>query len=267
MGAMSMQNHRQYGFLSENNDSDIIFQKEGQVCSAGVLGILSIEDMYIPILPGNVMNGFTYNYPVQIQFVKGLKSADLFAGKEEVYPRILDAVKELQKYGVRAITGACGFFGNFQSKLAAEVDIPVALSSLISLPWIAAMLKPNEKIAVLTANGASCTEKLLKSCMVPDAVIERLIIKGMEFYPQFGETIIHNKGGFDNAKVKEEFINLSSSLVKEYHDIGAFLLECTEMPPYAHLVQAVTQRPVYDFISMLNWVASGLCRKPFTGWM
>ena len=264
---MNFESNRPYGYLSSASDDRMIFQKQGQVCSAGVLGIMSIEDMYIPILPGNVMNGFTYDYPVQLQFVKGLKSADLFAGKEEVYTGILEAAKELQKYGVRAITGACGFFGNYQSRLAAELDIPVALSSLVSLPWIAAMLKPNEKIAVLTANGGSCTEKLLKSCLVPDEVIDRLIIRGMEFYPQFGETIIGNKGGFDNAKVKQEFASLSADLVNEYPEIGAFLLECTEMPPYAHIVQAVTQRPVYDFISMLNWVASGLCRKPFSGWM
>lgn len=256
-----------YAYLNAENDGRMIFQKKGQVCAAGVLGILSIEDMYIPILPGNVMNGFSYNFPVQIQFVKGLKSADLFAGKEEVYDGILDACRELQKYGVRAITGACGFFGNYQARLAAELDIPVALSSLVSLPWIAAMLKPEEKIAVLTANGGSCTEKLLKSCFVPDWVIDKLIIRGMEYHPQFGKTIIENKGGFDNTKVKQEFADISASLVHEFPEIGAFLLECTEMPPYAHIVQAVTQRPVYDFISMLNWVASGLCRKPFSGWM
>jgi len=262
-----MEKDRQYGIVTKQTDNGMIFQKKGQICAAGVLGIMSIEDMWIPILPGNVMNGFSYRYPVQLQFVKGLKSADLFAAEENVYGNILEAARELQRYGVRAITGACGFFGNYQARLAADLDIPVALSSLVTLPWIAAMLKPNEKIAVLTANGGSCTTQLLKSCLVPDAVIDRLIICGMEHYEHFGETIIGNKGGFDNGKVKEEFITLSDSLVKKHPDIGAFLLECTEMPPYAYLIQQVTQRPVYDFITMLDWVASGLCRRPFNGWM
>ena len=49
--------------------------------------------------------------------------------------------------------------------------------------------------------------------------------------------------------------------VREYPETGAFLLECTEMPPYAYLIQAATQCRVYDFITMLNWVHSGLCRR------
>lgn len=59
----------------------------------------------------------------------------------------------------------------------------------------------------------------------------------------------------------------AEEIVREYPETGAFLLECTEMPPYAYLIQAATQCRAYDFITMLNWVHSGLCRRPFTGWV
>ena len=44
-------------------------------------------------------------------------------------------------------------------------------------------------------------------------------------------------------------------------------LEGIEMPPYVHIIQEATQRPVFVFITLLNWLNSGLCRKPFSGWM
>ncbi len=261
-----LERNRRYGFLSELTDDVPIRQKQGQVTAAGPIGVLSLEDMYIPILPGNVMNGFTYNFPVQYQFVKGLDNKAIFAGKPEVYDGILEACMELKKYGVRAITGACGFFGHYQARLAAELDIPVALSSLIQLPWIAATLRPHEKIGVLTANGEACTASLLRNCAIPEELDERLVIKGLGHEPEFS-AIIEDRGEFDNAGVKKEMVDKAMEILEEYPETGAILLECTEMPPYAHLIQAATQLPVFDFTTMLIWLNAGLCRRPFSGFM
>lgn len=261
-----MEKNRQYGYLDGSSDGVVVRQKSGQVTAAGTIGVLCLEDMYIPILPGNVMNGFSYDFPVQYQFVKGLDNKSVFAGKPEVYDRILDACKELKKYGVRAITGACGFFGNYQSRLSAELDIPVALSSLVQLPWIAATLRPHEKIGVLTANGEACGATLLRRCGVPESLDERLIIKGLGHEPHFS-AIIEDRGEFDNAVVKEEMLKKAMEIVEEHPETGAILLECTEMPPYAHLVQAATQLPVFDYTSMLVWLNCALCRRPFAGFM
>nr|WP_246019683.1 aspartate/glutamate racemase family protein [Bacilliculturomica massiliensis] len=261
-----MEENRQYGILNEQTNNLPICQKIGQVTAAAPIGILCLEDIWIPVVPGNVMNGFTYNFPVQYEFVKGLDNKSIFAGKEEVYEGILTACKELKKHGVRAITGACGFFGHYHSRLAAELDIPVALSSLVQLPWIASMLQPHEKIGVLTAHEESLTPSILKNCNVPDDVAARLVIRGMGKEPEFS-TIIDDTGMFNNEGVKKEMAGKALEMVQEHPEIGAFLLECTEMPPYAHLIQAATQRPVYDFITLINWMFSGVCRAPFSGWM
>lgn len=261
-----LEKNRQFGYFNALTDDVIVRQKEGQITGAGSIGILCLEDMWIPILPGNVMNGFTYKFPVQYQFVKGLHNRSLFAGDPSVYDGILEASRELIKYGVRAITGACGFFGNYQARLAADLDIPVALSSLIQLPWIAATLKPNQKIGVLVASGESCGPALLRSCGVPESLDERLVIKGLGHEANFS-AIIENRGEFDNAVVKQEMLKKAMEILEEHPDVGAFLLECTEMPPYAHIIQAATQLPVFDYTSMLEWLNCALCRKPFAGFM
>lgn len=203
---------------------------------------------------------------MQFQFLREVDNKMIFAGEEAAYERILEGCKELKKYGVRAVTGACGLFGHYQKRLAAKLDIPVALSSLVQLPWIAATLKPDKKIAVLTANEESCTPDLLRACSVPDEVIERCVIRGLGKEPQF-KVILDDSCEFDNAQIKQELLGKAEEIVREYPETGASLLECTEMPPYAYLIQAATQCRVYDFITMLNWVHSGLCRRPVTGWV
>lgn len=150
---MVMEENRQFGYLNPCTDDTVIRQKSGQVVAGGAIGVLCHEKIWFPALPGNVMNAWTYNFPVQFQFLREVDNKMIFAGE------------------------------------------------------------------------------------------------------------------FDNAQIKQELLGKAEEIVREYPETGAFLLECTEMPPYAYLIQAATQCRVYDFITMLNRVHSGLCRRPFTGWV
>ena len=71
--------------------------------------MLCHEKIWFPTLPGNVMNAWTYNFPVQFQLLSEVDNKMIFVGEKAAYERILEGCKELKKYGVRAVTGACGF--------------------------------------------------------------------------------------------------------------------------------------------------------------
>ena len=47
-------------------------------------------------------------------------------------------------------------------------------------------------------------------------------------------------------------------LVTEYGDVGAIVLECTNMPPYAAEIQRATGRAVFDVVSLVTFVHGGL---------
>ena len=200
--------------------------------AGGAIGVLCHEKIWFPTLPGNVMNAWTYNFPVQFQFLREVDNKMIFVGEKAAYERILEGCKELRKYGVRAVTGACGFFGHYQKRLAAKLDIPVALSSLVQLPWIAATLKPDEKIAVLTANEESCTPDLLRACSVPDEVIERCVIRGLGKEPQF-KVILDDSCEFDNAQIKQELLGkaeeMSASIPRRARSCSS-ARRCRRMP-------------------------------------
>ena len=57
--------------------------------------MLCHEKIWFPTLPGNVMNAWTYNFPVQFQFLREVDNKMIFAGEEAAYERILEGCKEL----------------------------------------------------------------------------------------------------------------------------------------------------------------------------
>lgn len=238
--------------------------QKGQNIAGYPIGIIYIEDIWYPLLPGNIVNGSTFSFPVRLAPVKGLTAEALFNKKKGVYEAIYAACKQLQREGVRAISGACGFFGNYQEQIRSDFDIPVALSSLVQLPWIAGLLKPDEKIGVLTADSKSFTPFLLRSCGIDEKLEKRLVVMGMEDTKEFS-CVIKNFGHFHVGHACQELVDRAKDLLHTGEPIGAILLECSDMPPFAAEVQREVRLPVWDFTTLINWLYLGTVRHPFSG--
>ena len=161
-----MEQYERYGYLTDQNNHVKIQMKKGQNIAGYPIGIIYIDDVWYPMVPGNIVNGYTFPFPVRLKAVKGLDVPNLFQCGEHVYDQIMEACLELKKEGVRAISAACGFFGNYQARVAEELDIPVAISSIVQIPWINTLLKKDQKIGVLTADLSSLSDSLLESCGV-----------------------------------------------------------------------------------------------------
>lgn len=260
-----MDNERMYGYMSaEPKDSTFISMPKGQNIAGYGIGILHLDNVWYPFVPGNVVNAWTYKYPVRLKAVKGLDTPTLHSGAPEAFEAILAAAKELEAEGCRAISGACGFFGNFQRQLADEMEIPVALSSLVQIPWIRTLLKPGQKIGVMSANASAIGEKILASCGVFET--DDLILTDLRHGENF-KVIMEDLGAFDNSGVRNDVVSAAEKMINEHPEIGAILLECSDMPPYAWAVQAATKRPVFDFITLINWMENAVQQRPYSGWV
>ena len=175
---------RRYGLITPENRDTKIRTLDHQQVSGYSVGIVYIENVNYPLIPGNVVNAYTYDFPVRMAPVKNLTNDRLFNADPTIKDDIIEAAQHMVKYdGVRAICSACGFFGNYHKDVAAAVDVPVAMSSLVQIPWIRTLLKPGQKIAILTANGASLNENLLAQCGVENT--KNLVWKGFENTKEF----------------------------------------------------------------------------------
>ncbi len=254
---------REYGYLTPGNDNKMIHMRKGQYVAGYSIGIMHLEVWY-PIIPGNVANATTYDFPVRLKLVPNLDTPRLHSADPTVLDDLIKVAKELEAEGCRAIAGACGFFGHFHKQVAEAMDIPVCLSSLVQVSWIRTTLKPNQKIGVLTANASAITPELLKNCYIDDPDI--LVIRDLRHEPQFS-AIMEDRGYFDNGILRNEVVHAAEELVKENPDIGAILLECSDTPPYASDVQRAVKLPVYDFITMIKWLHNAVTQKPYQGFI
>ena len=256
---------RRFGHLAPGSDGGVVRMLDHQQMSGYSVGIIYIEDVWYPMVPGNVVNATTYDFPVRMRAIPSLDIGRLFRADPTVADDIIAVGRHMiEKEGIRALCSACGFFGNFQKQVAAALDVPVAMSSLVQVPWVRSLLKPGQKVGVLTADQSSLSRSLLRSCAIDDP--EQLVIRDLRHAPEFS-AILEYRGQFDNGKVREEVVGAALDLLREDCDIGAIVLECSDMPPYAAAVQEATQLPVFDFITLIRWLHHATTQRPYSGWM
>lgn len=227
------------------------------------IGVLLIACLN-PFLPGDVGNASTYGYPVLYEPIYDVTIDRLInEGDKSMAPAVIAAAKKLRDYGVKAITSDCGYMLLFQKEVAAALDIPVMLSSLLQLPFIASTLAPTASIGVICATKAKLSMPLLEEAY-PNPT-RPLHIAGLEDAPAFRYAILDEKGSLDSDAVEKEVVERAVRLVDEHPEIGAILLECSNLPPYAAAVQRATSRHVFDFITMIDYMQAAGRRKVYTG--
>lgn len=256
--------NKRYGYWdNETEDEKVIMGNPGQCVAGHSIGILTLDVAY-PLIPGNVVNASTYDFPVRYKCVQGATTARIFKNDRTLLEDFIQAAQELEREGVRAISGACGYFANFQKELAEHLSVPVFMSALIQAPWIKASLKSDQKIGVICAKGDSVTPKMLDAVGITDP--SYLVFKGLEDTKEFGALVHCTKFEFNNAIVREEVVNAARELAEE-NNLGAILLECSDLPPYAADIQRAVNLPVFDYISLHNWMHHAVAQKRYQGFV
>ncbi|MBE6473797.1 MAG: aspartate/glutamate racemase family protein [Coriobacteriaceae bacterium] len=223
------------------------------------IGVVAIRLDY-PKLPGNVVNAQTFRFPVLYEEVD-FEIERLFAGDPALVDAVVDAARRLEASGVRAIVGACGFFAHFQERVADAVSVPVFMSSLVQVPIIEAGLKRDQKILVFAADGPSVNAELLAHV---GARPDRLIVQNVGDREAFAP-IRWEKHALDNGALIDDLVALARKQVGEHPEIGAILLECSDLPPYAADLQEATGLPVFDFITLINWAHQAVAQPRYYG--
>jgi Asp/Glu/hydantoin racemase len=220
-------------------------------------------DARFPRIPGDMGNALTWPFPVLYRVVSGATPEKVvLKGAEGLLPDFLAAAQELVGLGAEAITTNCGFLSLFQRKLAAHLRVPVASSSLMQVPWVQSTLPPDRRVGILTVCRATLTSAHLEAVGIhldtPIAGTEN----GREFYRVL---IKAESMEMDVNLAQKDVLEAGRDLISKNPSIGAIVLECTNMPPYAAALQAELGLPIYDIYSMISWFHAGLRPRSWTG--
>ena len=264
---MKQDAYKQFGFFDPLNENSMVAMGYRQRMSGFPVGIVYIDEVNYPMVPGNVNNGFTYRFPVMLKPVPDLDPEMLFANDPSIGQKVIGLAQEMiERDGIRVLSSGCGFFGNYQKEVADALDIPVGLSPMIMVPWIQTLLKSSQKIGVLSANGEAIehNENLFRQCGIQNT--DSMIFKGLRYEPHFS-AIPQQRGFFDNNGVRDDVVKKALEILEENENVGAILLECSDMPPYANAVQMATGLPVFDFITLINFLANSVMQPVYRGWI
>ena len=229
------------------------------------LGVLALETYYGKV-PGHIRNGSTFRFPLIYRVIKGATAKRVV---DEADPELLnpfiEGARELEQEGVMAITGSCGFLALFQEELADSVAIPVFASSLIQIPMVHRMLRRDQTVGILTAKKSKLTRAHLKAVgadMVP------VCVAGMDDQKEFCDVVIDgSRQELDVDRLAGEVLAVVDALAGDHPEMGALVIECTDLPPFAHLIQKKLRIPVFDIITLMNMVYETLVRTEFQGIM
>ena len=174
------------------------------------IGIMILETSF-PRIPGDIGNATSFDFPVRYKIVKGVTPKRIIHKfDEKILVNFIEAAKELENDGVKAITTTCGYLAIFQKQLSMAVDIPVFTSSLLQIPMVHRMLKPTGKIGLLVANDKTFCKDILKEVGAENI---QVVIAGLYGNIEFDR--IHKGNIMDIKKATEEVILLSKNLVEK----------------------------------------------------
>jgi Asp/Glu/hydantoin racemase len=220
------------------------------------VGILMLDTQF-PRVVGDMGNARTFPFPVRYHRVTGA-SPDLVVrrGAAGLLDAFVDGARALEREGAGAITTNCGFLVKFQREMAAAVRVPVFTSSLLLVPLVHRMLPAGRRVGLLTVNAATLTAEHLAGAGITRDV--PLAVAGLETEKEFTRVLLGDELELDVDLAREEHVRVARRLVAEHPDVGAIVLECTNMPPYSADIQRATGLPVFDIVSLVTLVHGGL---------
>lgn len=218
------------------------------------VGILMLDARF-PRIPGDMGNAMTWSFPVHYKIVRDASPDRVVRQHAEgMLGGFIDAAQELVRDGVDGITTNCGFLSLFQNELAKAVPVPVMTSSLMQVDMVNRILPAGKRTGILTISSSSLTQEHLISANVPGGTP----IGSTEGGQEFTRAILGNELQLDVDKARQDNVEAAKSLQRAHPDLGAIVLECTNMCPYAPDIRRATGLPVFSIVSFVKWFQSGL---------
>jgi hypothetical protein len=220
------------------------------------VGILMLDTRF-PRIPGDMGNAATFPFPVRYHRVPGAQP-DLVVrrGAGSLLPDFVEGARALEREGVGAITTNCGFLAKFQREMTAAVTVPVFTSSLLLVPLVHRMLGPRRRVGIMTVDATSLGPEHLAGAGIASDI--PIAVAGLETEKEFTRVLLDNELVLDVDRARAEQVAVARRLVAEHPDIGAIVLECTNMPPYTGDIQRETGLPVFDIVSLVTMVHGAL---------
>jgi hypothetical protein len=231
----------------------------GKTVFGASVGVMMLETQF-PRIYGDIANAQTWPFPVHYRVVKGA-TPDLVVRNDPTLlaDDFIRVGRDLIDMGCDGLTTNCGFLALIQDRVKDALGVPVATSSLMQIPMVAATLPANKRVGVITISRANLTPDHLRAAGAP---LDTPIV-GTDAGRIFTHGILDDLPAFDFDDCRLDLLDAAAEMVRDHPDVGAIVLECTNMVPYAADICRLTGLAVYSIYSFVTWFQAGLVPRRF----
>lgn len=219
--------------------------------SLPALGIIMLNTRF-PRVVGDIGNPETFPFPVRYRIVEQA-TVDQVVRADGLSAALVDgfvaAAHELAAAGVAGLTTSCGFVAICQEELARRCPLPIVASSLSQVPLVQAALPAGRRVGVITIDARKLTPAHFAAVGAPADTP----FVGTEGGTELTRVIEQDLPELDPNKACRDVLAAGEALLASAPDVGAIVLECTNMAPYARALAAHLGLPVFDILSLLAW--------------
>ncbi len=222
------------------------------------VGIL-MSDSNIPRIPGDPGHAETFDFPVVYEVLEGFPFQDLVEMKKDHLDILVSKSRALEKKGVDLVAADCGLFAYFQEDMRKALSIPFIGSSLDIIPLLLRFLPRGREIGIITGDTRILTDAHLEaSGIFPGDVVRT----GMEDSKEFRRVVMERNIELDTEAMRRSALEAAGRL--EGENLGAVVIECTNLISFRRDFQKILGVPVFDLVSLIEFWVSGLRLHEFS---
>ena len=233
----------------------------GKTVYGARVGILLMET-HFPRVPGDIGNGLTWPFPVLYKVIRGATHQAVIVDKaKDLRDAYIAGANELVAIGADGIATSCGYLSIIQEGLRRGCPVPVAASSLAQVAFVQRLLPPGKRVGIITETASLLTEAHLEAAGAP---LDTPII-GCEGGRELTRTFVGDRREFDLAAAELDMMDAGEAMTSRHPEVGAVVLETTNMVPFSRALSERMGLPVFDIYSFICWFQAGLAPRDF-GW-
>ena len=215
------------------------------------LGILMLNTRF-PRIPGDIGNPASFPFPVCYEVIEPAtvdRVVTAAGPSADVMNAFVASAERLVSSGVVGLTTSCGFMAIAQKELSARIAVPMVTSSLCQIPLVQATLPAGKRVGVLTIDSDELTSLHFSGVGAP----ADLPIEGIQNGKELARIIKQDLPELDPIQAQDDVIKAGKKLLAKAPEVGAIVLECTNMAPYSKALAAELGVPIYDIVGLLGW--------------
>jgi len=198
---------------------------------------------------GNVQHALSYSFPVAYAVAEGVSVPALMRGDQAALGPIINAVRRLESLGVDIIVGACGSFAHYQKDVAKVAALPVCMSILAYVPFLLQLLPRDRSLGIIFARESAFTDRARDQCGITDC--SRIVTLGADTLASF-QPILDPGLRLDHLALQTDLSELVIRTRSAHPEIGAWMFQCSDLPPFARSVSLATRLPVFDMTLLIE---------------